>query len=354
MRLSSPPAASSSSQHRPRAVTELPLSVLVTLAALAGLAVLPLAGASALPAAAKAPSEGHECRPVLSGLVQEIQSSAERASSRSFSCSLQWCDKLTAAHFSQPTCSGRPLRARRQRKTASRPCVSPSSRPLSHAYPARLMPFPLTPTNAHAQVKLPKKRTAPLPLEFEWFVEHTDQPGLYSIACVFSSSCLRLPFSVLTCCGWTCSASTTVSACEELATPGSVNPFAPATQRAFAPGDAAAAATACSPAHLVRSHLLCPGSPPSSSSHLTPAPAVQFRLSCTSCDAHEDSAHGCLVQSVSKGLCVELLPAKTKGERPHLGWGECVTEEEGRSKGWKGKEARVRSLSRQARRTTSD
>ena len=80
MRLAPPPPSSpsSSSQHR-LVVAELPLSVLALIAALVSLAALPPAHAAALPRVQ--PLAKGECRPVLSGLVQEIQSAVERASS---------------------------------------------------------------------------------------------------------------------------------------------------------------------------------------------------------------------------------------------------------------------------------
>ncbi|GAA5903430.1 hypothetical protein JCM8208_001918 [Rhodotorula glutinis] len=240
MRLA-PSPTTTSAKHRPLA--DLPLSVLAIVAALAGLASLPSAHAVVLPQVQ--PLAKSECRPVLSGLVQEIKSALEP--------DIAWKAVTSEA----------------------------------------------TAQDGVKAVKVPRRRSAPLPLEFEWFVEHTDEPGVYSI-----------------------SASSSVSACSELSAPGTLHPFAPNPQRAFAPGDAVAATTACSPAHL-------------------------FRLSCTSCDAHEDSAQGCLVQSVSKGSCVELLPANEDGGRPHLGWGECVTERELSKKGWKGKEARDERRRRQ-------
>ncbi|GAA5844316.1 hypothetical protein JCM9279_001766 [Rhodotorula babjevae] len=241
MRLAPSPSSSASSQHR--LVAELPLSVRAVVAALVGLAALPSVHAAALPRVQ--PLAKGECRPVLSGLVQEIQSAVEP--------NIVWKAVTSEA----------------------------------------------TAQDGVKAVKVPRRRAAPLPLEFEWFVEQTDEPGVYSI-----------------------SASSSVSACSELLSSGSLNPFTPNPQRAFSPGDAVAAATACSPAHL-------------------------FRLSCTSCDAHEDSAQGCTMQSVSNGSCVELLPAMDDGGRPHLGWGECVTERELSQKGWKGKEARDERRRRQ-------
>ncbi|BGP51659.1 hypothetical protein JCM10450v2_007609 [Rhodotorula kratochvilovae] len=227
----SPPV--SSPAHRP------PQLLLLVFVALVGLTAISGTRAAALPAVKERAGEG--CAPVLSGLVQEIRKAGEP-------------DVLWKAVGGEGAAQ-----------------------------------------DGVKAVKISGRRTAPLPLELEWFVEHTDEPGVYSI-----------------------SSSATVSSCGQLASSASVNPFSPPPQRAFAPGDAAASATSCSPAHL-------------------------FRLTCASCDTHEDSAHGCLVQSVTKGECVELLPPRKKGERPRLGWGVCATEE----KGWKGREERDQRRQRQ-------
>lgn len=69
---------------------------------------------------------------------------------------------------------------------------------------------------------------------------------------------------------------------------------------------------------------------------------AQFRIVCQSCEPHEDSASGCLIQSVFTDRCVELVlpgsanpPPRQKSYnpdealdpgvmgRPHLGWADC-------------------------------
>lgn len=72
-------------------------------------------------------------------------------------------------------------------------------------------------------------------------------------------------------------------------------------------------------------------------------PLSQFRIVCQSCEPHEDSASGCLIQSVFTDRCVELVlpdsanpPSPGRGSnnpdevydagsvvRPHLGWADC-------------------------------
>ncbi|GAA5864143.1 hypothetical protein JCM8547_005150 [Rhodosporidiobolus lusitaniae] len=149
--------------------------------------------------------------------------------------------------------------------------------------------------------KLGKSKSAALELEYEWFVENTDQPGVFSITSgAAPSSCLSASYH------------------QPLGHP---NPLDVQEQRAFSP--ASVSSSSCAPSH-------------------------SFRLLCLSSDPHEDSASSCLVQSVSKGLCVELLPPGVGGagkegrDRVHLGWGECeVGDGSGKEgKGWKGKEQR--------------
>ncbi|TKA53889.1 hypothetical protein B0A53_03679 [Rhodotorula sp. CCFEE 5036] len=72
-------------------------------------------------------------------------------------------------------------------------------------------------------------------------------------------------------------------------------------------------------------------------------PLLSFRIVCQSCEPHEDSASGCLIQSVFTDRCVELVlpgsanpPSPGRGSnnpdevydagsvvRPHLGWADC-------------------------------
>ncbi|GAA5821101.1 hypothetical protein JCM11251_001965 [Rhodosporidiobolus azoricus] len=147
-------------------------------------------------------------------------------------------------------------------------------------------------------VSLGKSRSAALELEYEWFVENTQLDGVYAVVSGASPS--------------TCLSSSL--------TPHH-NPLEP-DQHAFAPS--ALLASSCAPSH-------------------------SFRIVCQSCDAHEDSASSCLVQSLSKGLCVELLPPTQGGERegrPHLGWSECAWEDKG-MKAWKGREERDARRQRQ-------
>ncbi|GAA6037646.1 hypothetical protein JCM8097_006159 [Rhodosporidiobolus ruineniae] len=140
--------------------------------------------------------------------------------------------------------------------------------------------------------KLGKSRSAALELEYEWFVENGLEEGVYSITSG-ASNCLSTPL------------------------------LPPSLQRTFSPA----------------------------SSSLSCAPSHSFRLLCQSCDAPEDAASSCFVQSDAKGLCVELLPPPTAGAsgkaaRPHLGWGECAWgKDEG--EGWKGREERDKRRERQ-------
>ncbi|GAA5913519.1 hypothetical protein JCM6882_002388 [Rhodosporidiobolus microsporus] len=135
-------------------------------------------------------------------------------------------------------------------------------------------------------VSLGKSRSASLELVYEWFVENTNEEGVYAVVSGASPS--------------TC-----------LSTSLPHNPLGVEEQHAFSPSTPA---SSCAPSHA-------------------------FRLLCRSCDAHEDSASSCLIQSQAKGLCVELLPGSVLGDttgRPHLGWSECAWEEGG----WRGREER--------------
>ncbi|GAA6059550.1 hypothetical protein JCM10212_000606 [Sporobolomyces blumeae] len=84
-----------------------------------------------------------------------------------------------------------------------------------------------------------------------------------------------------------------------------------------------------SPPNPLAQHALSPASPINSD---CVAPHV-FSVRCTSCDAHEDSASGCLLHSVSRDKCVEL------NDEGKLRWGECsdLLQDE---RGWIGKEER--------------
>ncbi|GAA6052620.1 hypothetical protein JCM3770_006406 [Rhodotorula araucariae] len=184
----------SSPLHRPLA--ERPLARFAALLTVVGVAVIPTATAAVLPVATEPVRDG--CRPVLSGLVQALKSTAEP--------DVFWM-----------AVGG---------KGAAQDGVKAA--------------------------KFDGRRSVPQGLQYEWFVEQTDVPGVYSI-----------------------SSSATISSCGELASSTANNPFMPAAQRPF-PGDAApTGVTSCSSAHL-------------------------FRLDCTTCDTHEDSAHGCFVQSITK------------------------------------------------------
>ncbi|BGP20071.1 hypothetical protein JCM10213_002679 [Rhodosporidiobolus nylandii] len=144
--------------------------------------------------------------------------------------------------------------------------------------------------------KLGKSRSAALELEYEWFVENGDQSGVFSISTgAAPSACLSTGFGH--------------------------NPLEVQEQRAFSPSSLAA--SSCAPSH-------------------------SFRILCSSCDPHEDSAAGCFLQSVSKGLCVELLPpAKgAKKGRAHLGWGECAWDKK-EEEGWRGREEKDTRRQRQ-------
>ncbi|GAA5913998.1 hypothetical protein JCM5296_001535 [Sporobolomyces johnsonii] len=136
-------------------------------------------------------------------------------------------------------------------------------------------------------VNVGKSKSAGLELELEWFVEDAGK-GLFNII-----------------------SGTVPSTCHS---GGSFVPDALA-QHAF------------SPASLLGSD--CP------SPHL-------FRLLCTSCEPHDDSASGCLVQSVSRGSCVEL------GDDDRLKWGECADLMDGSKRGWKGSAERDQRRQRQS------
>ncbi|GAA5877497.1 hypothetical protein JCM3774_005889 [Rhodotorula dairenensis] len=104
-----------------------------------------------------------------------------------------------------------------------------------------------------------------LDLAYEWFVEPTSEVGVYSIASAAAPAPCFFPGTD---------------------SPGLLNPdLDPLPPR-------------CTPAHL-------------------------FRLSCQSCDPHEDSASGCLIRSVLTRRCVELVSDPDPTTRPRLGWSDC-------------------------------
>ncbi|CDR46107.1 RHTO0S12e00540g2_1 [Rhodotorula toruloides] len=61
--------------------------------------------------------------------------------------------------------------------------------------------------------------------------------------------------------------------------------------------------------------------------------AHPFRIVCSTCDEHEDAAEGCLLQSASTGLCVELKTMLARSKSVQLGWAECAWPAE-RSADW--------------------
>ncbi|GAA6008205.1 hypothetical protein JCM10207_000038 [Rhodosporidiobolus poonsookiae] len=72
-----------------------------------------------------------------------------------------------------------------------------------------------------------------------------------------------------------------------------------------------------------------------------------FRIRCAACDAHEDSASNCFLQSAESGMCVELLPSTTAKRqdgtsgRARLGWSECAWMSEG--EGWSRRKDQLRA-----------
>ncbi|GAA5920985.1 hypothetical protein JCM1841_003243 [Sporobolomyces salmonicolor] len=137
-------------------------------------------------------------------------------------------------------------------------------------------------------VNVGRSKSAGLELELEWFVEAGGKGGLFSII-----------------------SGTAPSTCH------SGGAFAPdaLAQHAFAP--ASSLGSDCPSPHF-------------------------FRILCASCDPHEDSASGCLVQSVSRGSCVEL------GDDNRLKWGECADLMDGSKRGWKGSAERDQRRQRQS------
>ncbi|GAA5988097.1 hypothetical protein JCM11641_000902 [Rhodosporidiobolus odoratus] len=144
--------------------------------------------------------------------------------------------------------------------------------------------------------KVGKSRSASLELEYEWFVEGTDKEGIYTIT-----------------------SGAAPSTCLTANTPP--NPLEVQAQHAFSPASSNSARS-CAPSHA-------------------------FRLLCESCDPHEDSATSCFVHSLTKGLCVELVPAPegSKNSRARLGWGECAWD--GEEGGWKGRAEKDKRRERQ-------
>ncbi|KAJ8291836.1 hypothetical protein OF846_005076 [Rhodotorula toruloides] len=153
-----------------------------------------------------------------------------------------------------------------------------------------------------AQDKIAVVRKAPQKGEppnrrLEWFVEPTHEDGLHSI-----------------------SSATYPSACLDPASGSS----------SFARNAQSPLAVGCPSAHPVRllyssrlSRVAYPGSPQ----------RLQFRIVCSTCDEHEDAAEGCLLQSASTGLCVELKTMLARSKSVQLGWAECAWPAE-RSADW--------------------